>query len=110
VGNFSKLGAPRVNLKMIRVEPNDNVSIKQYQIFVRLGIQVQHPIAPGKINPGSAVIPRASRLIGGAAVPGRLSLAGTEARPTELFSYRRVIQKTNFCHSERSEESLFLSR
>jgi len=25
---------------------------------------------------------------GGAAVPGRLSLAGTEARPTELFSYK----------------------
>jgi hypothetical protein len=25
--------------------------------------------------------------VGGAAVPGRLSLAGTEARPTELFSY-----------------------
>ena len=25
--------------------------------------------------------------VGGAAVPGRLWLAGTEARPTELFSY-----------------------
>ena len=27
-------------------------------------------------------------VVGGAAVPGRLSLAGTEARPTELFSYK----------------------
>jgi hypothetical protein len=26
--------------------------------------------------------------VGGAAVPGRLSLAGTEARPTGLFSYK----------------------
>ena len=26
--------------------------------------------------------------VGGAAVPGRLSLAGTEARLTELFSYK----------------------
>ena len=26
--------------------------------------------------------------VGGAAVPGRLSLAGTEARPTEIFSYK----------------------
>jgi hypothetical protein len=28
--------------------------------------------------------------VGGAAVPGRLSLAGTEARPTELFSYKPI--------------------
>jgi len=34
--------------------------------------------------------------IGGAAVPGRLSLAGTEARPTELFSYKRAIKKISF--------------
>ena len=27
--------------------------------------------------------------VGGAAVPGRLLLAGTEARPTELFSYKK---------------------
>ena len=27
--------------------------------------------------------------VGGAAVPGRLSLAGPEARPTELFSYKK---------------------
>ncbi len=26
--------------------------------------------------------------VGGAAVPGRLSLAGTEARPTGVFSYK----------------------
>ena len=26
--------------------------------------------------------------VGGAAVPGRLSLGGTEARPTEIFSYK----------------------
>jgi len=31
--------------------------------------------------------------VGGAAVPGRLSLAGTEARPTELFSYKRTIKR-----------------
>jgi len=31
--------------------------------------------------------------VGGAAVPGRLSLAGTEARPTELFSYKSCSQK-----------------
>ena len=28
--------------------------------------------------------------VGGAAVPGRLWLAGTEARPTELFSYKNL--------------------
>ena len=28
--------------------------------------------------------------VGGAAVPGRLWLAGTEARPTELFSYQKL--------------------
>jgi hypothetical protein len=33
---------------------------------------------------------------GGAAVPGRLWLAGTEARPTELFSYKRAIKKLLF--------------
>ena len=33
--------------------------------------------------------------VGGAAVPGRLSLAGTEARPTELFSYKRCVQTGN---------------
>ena len=32
--------------------------------------------------------------VGGAAVPGRLSLAGTEARPTELFSYKRSFHLT----------------
>ena len=26
--------------------------------------------------------------VGGAAVPGRLALGGTEARPTELISYK----------------------
>jgi len=31
--------------------------------------------------------------VGGAAVPGRLSLAGTEARPTELFSYKVAVKK-----------------
>jgi len=31
--------------------------------------------------------------VGGAAVPGRLSLAGTEARPTELFSYKIAINR-----------------
>ena len=31
--------------------------------------------------------------VGGAAVPGRLSLAGTEARPTELFSYQVAFKK-----------------
>jgi hypothetical protein len=30
-------------------------------------------------------------VVGGAAVPGRLSLAGTEARPTEIFSYKTAI-------------------
>jgi hypothetical protein len=34
--------------------------------------------------------------VGGAAVPGRLSLAGTEARPTELFSYKRAIKRLFF--------------
>jgi hypothetical protein len=29
--------------------------------------------------------------VGGAAVPGRLSLAGTEARPTEIFSYKDAL-------------------
>jgi hypothetical protein len=29
--------------------------------------------------------------VGGAAVSGRLSLAGTEARPTELFSYNVAV-------------------
>ena len=48
--------------------------------------------------------------VGGAAVPGRLSLAGMEARPTELFSYKKAQQKTILCHSERREESLFLGR
>jgi hypothetical protein len=32
--------------------------------------------------------------VGGAAVPGRLSLAGTEARPTELFSYKVAVKKS----------------
>jgi hypothetical protein len=31
--------------------------------------------------------------VGGAAVPGRLSLAGTEARPTKIFSYKRAIKR-----------------
>jgi hypothetical protein len=31
--------------------------------------------------------------VGGASVPGRLSLAGTEARPTELFSYKSALKK-----------------
>jgi hypothetical protein len=31
--------------------------------------------------------------VGGAAVPGRLLLAGTEARPTELFSYKVAVKK-----------------
>ena len=31
--------------------------------------------------------------VGGAADPGRLSLAGTEARPTELFSYKVAVNK-----------------
>ncbi|MBU4234440.1 MAG: hypothetical protein KKF43_18170, partial [Proteobacteria bacterium] len=35
----------------------------------------------------------AGAAISGAAVPGRLSLAGTEARPTELFSYKRAIKR-----------------
>jgi len=30
-------------------------------------------------------------VVGGAAVPGRLWLAGTEARPTMLFSYNHAI-------------------
>ena len=30
--------------------------------------------------------------VGGAAVPGRPSLAGTEARPSELFSYQRALK------------------
>jgi hypothetical protein len=34
--------------------------------------------------------------VGGAAVPGRLSLAGTEARPTELFSYKKAIKQLVF--------------
>jgi hypothetical protein len=34
--------------------------------------------------------------VGGAAVPGRLSLAGTEARPTELFSYKVAIKRVLF--------------
>jgi hypothetical protein len=34
--------------------------------------------------------------VGGAAVPGRLSLAGTEARSTELFAYKRVIKRLFF--------------
>jgi hypothetical protein len=34
--------------------------------------------------------------VDGAAVPGRLSLAGTEARPTELFSYKRAIKRLFF--------------
>ena len=34
--------------------------------------------------------------VGGAAVPGRLSLAGTEARPTALFSYKRAIKRLFF--------------
>jgi hypothetical protein len=33
--------------------------------------------------------------VGGAAVPGRLSLAGTEARPTELFSYEGRVKQVN---------------
>jgi hypothetical protein len=33
---------------------------------------------------------------GGAAVPGRLSLAGTEARPTKLFSYKRAVKRLLF--------------
>ncbi|MDO9531433.1 MAG: hypothetical protein Q7O12_04805 [Deltaproteobacteria bacterium] len=36
--------------------------------------------------------------VGGAAVPGRLSLAGTEARPTELFSYKSCSQETLNIH------------
>jgi hypothetical protein len=31
--------------------------------------------------------------VGGAAVPGRLSLAGTEASPTEIFSYNVAVIK-----------------
>jgi len=31
--------------------------------------------------------------VGGAAVPGRLSLAGTEARPTKVFSYKVAVKK-----------------
>jgi hypothetical protein len=46
--------------------------------------------------------------VSGAAVTGRLSLAGAEARLTELFSYKKSQQKTSICHSERREESLFL--
>jgi hypothetical protein len=34
--------------------------------------------------------------VGGAAVPGRLSLAGTEAYPTQLFSYKRAIKRLFF--------------
>jgi len=34
--------------------------------------------------------------VGGAAGPGRLSLAGTEARPSELFSYKRAIKRLLF--------------
>jgi hypothetical protein len=34
--------------------------------------------------------------VGGAAVSGRLSLAGTEARPTELFPYNRAIKRLFF--------------
>jgi hypothetical protein len=33
--------------------------------------------------------------VGGAAVPGRLWLAGTEARPTGLFSYKVELKKLN---------------
>jgi hypothetical protein len=32
--------------------------------------------------------------VGGAAVPGRPWLAGTEARPTGLFSYKRCVRRT----------------
>jgi hypothetical protein len=36
--------------------------------------------------------------VGGAAVPGRLSLAGTEARPTELFSCEKIFTVSlSFC-------------
>jgi hypothetical protein len=35
--------------------------------------------------------------VGGAAVPGRLSLAGTEARPTEIFSYERPQNHRRSC-------------
>jgi len=34
--------------------------------------------------------------IGGAAVSGRLLLAGTEARPTGLFSYKTAIKRLFF--------------
>ena len=34
--------------------------------------------------------------VGGAAVPGRLLLAGTEAHPAELFSYKRAIKRLLF--------------
>jgi hypothetical protein len=33
--------------------------------------------------------------VGGAAIPGRHSLAGTEARPTELFSSNTLIIQVN---------------
>jgi hypothetical protein len=34
--------------------------------------------------------------VAGADVPGRLSPAGTEARPTKLFSYKRAIKRLLF--------------
>jgi hypothetical protein len=46
--------------------------------------------------------------VGGAAVPGRLSLAGTEARPTELFSYKPAIKRLFFVILSAAKDLVFL--
>jgi hypothetical protein len=40
--------------------------------------------------------------VGGAAVSGRLWLAGTEARPTELFSYKVAFKQVIFSITKAS--------
>ena len=47
--------------------------------------------------------------VGGAAVPGRLLLAGTEARPTELFPYKRAIKRLFFVFLSAAKNLYFKS-
>jgi hypothetical protein len=42
--------------------------------------------------------------VGGATVSGRLSLAGAEARPTELFSYKAAIKKVHIVIPNRVKD------
>ena len=44
--------------------------------------------------------------VGGAAVPGSLSLAGTEARPTDLLSYK-VIRVLDW---SQADEEIFMAK